>query len=70
MKLLRLMLLLMLRNNIMFQAIHIPGIKNTLCDALSRQQVSGPLLHKYSMEPKPVPIPSKLSLRQNNLGLL
>ena len=68
MKLLRPMLLVLLKNNILFRAIHIPGVKNILCDSLSRQQVSGPLLHKFGMDPSPVPIPSKL--RPPNLGLL
>jgi hypothetical protein len=37
--LLRRLVLVCLKHNILFQAEHIPGVKNTLCDYLSRQQI-------------------------------
>ena len=68
MKLLRPMVLLMLQLNIKFRAVHIPGLKNDLCDALSRKQVPRLLLRKYGMASEPVSVP--LHLRPHNFKLL
>ena len=40
-----------------FQALHIPGKKNILCDKLSPQQKTPSLLKVFRMEPLPVPVP-------------
>lgn len=54
-----------LKQNILFRAKHIPGIKNSLADALSRQQVSTfKQLAPASMHQSPTQIPAHL-LPQN-----
>ena len=65
MKLLRPMILLMLQHNISFRAEHIPGLKNNLCDSLSRQQVTPSLLQQHGMYLNPTPVPQHL--RPHNL---
>ena len=60
MSLLRPLVLELLKNNINFKAMHIPGLQNTLCDALSRQQVSRSLLRQYGMVDDPTPVPWNL----------
>ena len=56
-QLLRHLIVILLINNIRFQALHIPGKKNILCDKLSRQQMTPSLLKVFRMEPLPVPVP-------------
>lgn len=58
--LLRKLVLLLLENNITFQALHIPGKKNKLCDFLSRSQDSTRLLDLYGMKPVKSEIPEAL----------
>lgn len=54
-----------LKRNIMFRAKHIPGVKNTMADALSRLQVSTFRdLAPATMDPSPTDIPQHL-LPQN-----
>jgi hypothetical protein len=60
MSILRPLVLLLLHNNIILQAAHIPGINNTLCDLISRQMVTPELLHHYGMSPSPTPVPKHL----------
>jgi len=67
MSLLRPMILLMLKNKISFRAVHIPGIQNNLCDALSRSQVTPTHLKELGMKYFPTDIPQ--SLRPQNLRL-
>ena len=59
----------MVQYNIDLRAEHVPGVKNILCDKISRFQVSTELLEKYDMKlrPEPVPVhlqPNKLLLQQ------
>ena len=60
MHLLRPMVLLMLENNITFRSQHIPGNLNTLCDLLSRNQVTAELLEAYGMDKNPTTVPQHL----------
>jgi len=68
MSLLRPLVLSLLKYNIVFRAIHIPGKKNNLCDKLSRLQVTDPLLRLYSMDSLPTAIPQHL--RPHNFKLM
>mgnify|MGYP001553745544 CR=1 FL=1 len=57
--LLRKLVLLSLQYNINFKAIHVPGVKNTLADALSRfQEIPTDLSHH--LDPNPASIPDQL----------
>ena len=67
MKLLRPMILVMLKYNITFKSVHIPGVHNILCDALSRSQVTSQLLRHHGMGRYPTPVP--LWLRPHNLRI-
>jgi len=67
MKLLRHMILLMLDENIKFTATHIPGVHNTICDALSRGQVPPAWLQRQGLRGSPEPIPNHL--RPHNFEL-
>ena len=60
MTILRPFVLALLQNNINFRAIHIPGVKNVLCDKISRQQVSVRLLLSHGMNIQPSSIPMHL----------
>ena len=60
MHIVRPLILVLLTHNITFRAEHIPGVKNTLCDAISRLQVSPTLLQRHSMKFQPTPIPDHL----------
>ena len=60
MSLLRPMVLELLNNNITFKSMHIPGLKNILCDSLSRQRISRELLQRYDMDQHPTPVPLNL----------
>ena len=60
MALLRPLTLLFMNSRIKFNALHIPGIHNILCDKLSRQQASPALLRQYGMDPHPTPLPDHL----------
>lgn len=68
MKLLRPMILTMLKYNISFKAVHIPGKFNNLCDALSRLQINKDLLKYYGMNALPKHVP--LHLRPANLKMI
>ena len=65
---LRPLILILLVNNIRFQALHIHGKKNILCDKLSRQQMTPSLLKIFRMEPLPTPVP--VCLLPHNWDLL
>lgn len=64
MSLLRPLILLLMNNNIIFKARHIRGLDNSLCDALSRSQVTPDFLRTHGLDPAPTPVPS--SLRPTN----
>ena len=56
----RRLVLKMLKHNIRIYASHLPGDKNTLCDALSRQTHTEGLLAAYGMDHHLTPVPSTL----------
>jgi len=58
--LIRKMVLTSLRNNILFRAKHIPGIKNGLADSLSRLQVNKFNSLSQGMDRVPTPLPEHL----------
>ena len=58
--LIRKRVLICLRNNILFRAKHIPGIKNGLADSLSRLQVSKFKSMSQGMDRVPTPLPRHL----------
>ena len=60
MVLVRRLMLLFFKFNILFRAVHIPGVDNKLTDALSRQGWSPDLVSRYSLNPYPTPIPQHL----------
>ena len=62
--LLRTLVLICLRNNILFKARHIQGVKNVLADRLSRLQVGKFQTLSRGMDPAPTSLPSHL-LPQN-----
>ena len=65
MSIMRPLVLLLLKHNIILNARHLPGIQNNLCDAISRLQVNLPaLLTRYGMQTQATPIP--LHLRPDN----
>ena len=59
-ELLRAMVLICLRNNILFWARHIPGVKNVLADSLSRLQVDKFHTLSRGMDPTPTPLAAHL----------
>ena len=65
--LLRPLILNLLCFNIRFRAIHLPGLDNTLCDSLSRQQVTPALLQANHMDPVATPIPAQFLPENWNL---
>ena len=67
MQLLRPMVLLLLKYDIKFNAVHIPGITNTLCDLLSRQRINPDILRTFRMKLTPTAVPH--SLRSHNWKL-
>jgi len=60
--LIRKMVLICVRNNILFRAKHIPGIKNGLADSLSRLQVSKFKGMSQGMDRVPTLLPRHLRL--------
>ena len=58
--LVRTLLLICLRNNILFRARHIKGTRNILADSLSRLKVEKFKALAPGMNPEPTPLPVKL----------
>ena len=58
--LLRTLVLICLRNNILFRARHIQGTRNILADSLSRLQVEKFKALAPGMNPEPTPLPVQL----------
>lgn len=58
--LIRKTVLICLRNNILFRAKHIPGIRNGLADSLSRLQVDQFKGISQGMDRVPTPLPEHL----------
>ena len=60
MTLLRPLVLLLLENKILFRAVHIPGVENSLADMLSRQLASPEVLRRHGMDESPTPLPQDI----------
>ena len=60
MQLIRPLVLTLLHHNIQLKAAHIPGVDNTLCDSISRFQVTPALLQQYGVHPQPTKLPTHL----------
>ena len=60
MQLVRPLVLILLHNNIHLKSLHIPGVENNLCDAISRSQVTPSLLRQYGVNLHPTPLPQHL----------
>ena len=59
MQLIRPLVLILLQHNIQLKSVHIPGVLNILCDAISRQQVTPSLLSQYGANPTPMHLPTE-----------
>ena len=59
MNIVRPLVLLLMQHNILLRSCHIPGIRNTLCDAISRFQVTASLLRHHNMNSTPSVIPNR-----------
>ena len=53
----RQMVIILMKNNILFRAVHIPGVYNISADLLSRLQVQKFLKHEPTADPLPIQIP-------------
>ena len=62
MSILRPLVLLLMEYNIMLRSSHIQGLKNVLCDKISRFQVTPHLLTEYNMNPEKEPVPQEVSV--------
>ena len=60
MRIVRPLVLLLIKYNIMLRSKHVPGMDNTLCDQISRFQVTDPFLANHGMKPEPEVIPAHL----------
>ena len=58
--LLRALVLSCLQNNILFKAVHLPGVHNTKADGLSRLQVTKFKSLSKDMAPEPTAVPPQL----------
>lgn len=58
--LIRKMLLICLRNNLLFRAKHLPGVQNGLADSLSRLQVNKFKGMCHGMDRLPTPLPEHM----------
>jgi hypothetical protein len=59
MSIVRPLVLLLMRHNIMLRSKHIPGLKNVLCDLISRFQATPEVLSRYGMKMKPEEVPDR-----------
>ena len=59
MNIVRPLVLLLMQHNILLRSCHIPGIRNKLCDAISRFQVTPSLLRHHNMNNVPSVIPDQ-----------
>ena len=67
MNIIRPLVSLLMENNIMLRSQHISGVRNTLCDAISRFQIDQDMLQEYRMQHKPEPIPHNLKSKNFKL---
>ena len=68
MKIIRPLVLHLLKLNISLQTVHVPGVQNTLADAISRYQQTTTLLDQYGMQHTSTTIPDHL--KPENFQLL
>lgn len=68
MQLIRPLVLILLQHNIHLKSVHIPGVLNILCDAISRQQVSASLLEQFGADMTPTALPPELLPDNFNLS--
>jgi hypothetical protein len=61
MAILRPLVLLLIKHNIMLRSVHIPGHKNVLCDRISRFQVTSQMLADYRMNKQSEKVPTQVS---------
>jgi hypothetical protein len=67
MNIIRPLVLTLMENNIMLRSKHIPGVKNVLCDCISRFQVNRQLLQTHNMKLTSEVIPESLKSRNFKL---
>ena len=60
MRLIRPLVLILLKHNIMFSTQYITSVDNVLCDKISRLQVTDQLLEAYGKDLHPISIPRPL----------
>ena len=60
MRLIRMLILVLLKNNIVIFAKHIPGKQNVISDFLSRHQATPQFLRHHGLSPRPLIIPNAL----------
>ena len=60
MKLLRPLVLVLTKQNIIFRSVHIPGVKNIVCDHLSRYQADASFLRHHALDASPTPVPTTI----------
>ena len=63
MAILRPLVLLLIKHNIYLRSVHIEGVKNVLCDRISRFQVTSRMLAEYRMNPRQDRVPQQVSAR-------
>jgi hypothetical protein len=67
MSIVRPLVLLLIKHNVMLRSQHVPGLQNNLCDLISRFQAGPEVLKKYGMNPQQDCIP--LEYRSQNFKL-
>ena len=60
MKLLRPLVLVLMKQNIIFRSLHIPGVKNIVSDHLSRYQADASFLRHHALDASPTPVPATI----------
>ena len=66
MELLRALVLVLLKQNIIFRSVHIPGVNN-MCDHLSRCQVVARFLRQHGLDALELPTPVPATICPSNL---
>ena len=60
MKLLRPLVLVLTKQNIIFRSVHIPGVKNIVRDHLSSYQADASFLGHHALDASPTPVPTMI----------
>ena len=68
MSLIRPLVLELLKHNIRFTSQHIPSVRNTICDDISRTQDITAIPARFGLAPSPTPIPAALLPTHLKLG--